>query len=366
MSSKTPPFDPNELADWLVQGFKETLSYRLKNVLDREKWAELVKSKIPNKNQVIHLALKKAFQQAGFKFEELKQGDAVFFILRKTLREVPEGHAVRRFVLVPGFGDSPATWLASFAFANRELSKRFDEILVIDFPGYSGFLAKHELVASMTILLSVVKTVCEANPPSVLVGHSLGGWLAGRVAQNLKVPMDHLILIAPSGLIPEFERKAFGEFIVNNQALSAEDLLSLIVHEPKKYHEFVRDEIRTFYSQKGVKDFVESVARDQFINPSLPFSARKLTVLWGENDRFVPSQWIRFWVENYGEYLDAYLIKDTGHIPQMESPRTMVQVIFHAITGRAGNSGSKWKKIQNRRKEFRFDAKLTHSARLLT
>ena len=367
MSFQTPPFDPNELADWLVQGLKETLSYRLKKTLDREKWQELLRSKIPNRNQVIHFALKKAFVQTGFSFEELKQGDALFYIIRKKFREVLEGQTTRRLILVPGFGDSPNSWFAPFIFSKRELAKRFDEILILDFPGYSGFLSKHEMVTSMTILLNVVKMICEAHPPTVLMGHSLGGWLAGKTAQSLRIPADHLILVAPSGLIPEFERESFADFIVRNQNLSAEELLELIVHEPKRYHEFIKEEVKAFYSQSNVKEFVQSVALHHFIDPALPFRAKKLTVIWGEDDRFVPSQWMRYWVENYGEFLDAYLLKHTGHVPQIECPRSMAQVFLHALIGKSGLSGKGWKKIQSRKNEFKETSYLpTSETRLLT
>ncbi len=368
MPAQPPPFDPNELAEWLVQGLKETLSYRFKKAIDRERLMDLLKSKVPNRNQVVHLALRQAFQQGGFSFEELKQGDALFYMIRKKFRTVPEGQTVRRLLLIPGFGDSPGSWLFSFGFAKRELAKRFDEILLVDFPGYSGFLAKHEMVSSMTMLLSVINTVCEHHPPTVIVGHSLGGWLAGKVSQNLRKPLEHLFLMAPSGLIPEFERKAFGDFIVKNQDLEVEELLGLIMHEPKRYHEMIKDDLKAFYSRKQVKEFVESVKSNEFINPSLPFRAKKLTVVWGENDRFVPSQWIRYWVESYGEYLDAYLLKETGHVPQIECPRTTAQVFLHALLGKESTSGQGWRKIQSRKKDFNVSPNLTHdpSSKFLT
>jgi hypothetical protein len=127
MSKQTSPFDPNEFAEWLLDSLKEVVRYRVRQTLDRERWMEFFKSKIPNKNQVVHLALKKAFLSNGFVFEDLKQGDATFHLIRKTWRAPAPGKAVRRLLFVPGFGDSPGSWLPLFTLSQRELAQKFDE-----------------------------------------------------------------------------------------------------------------------------------------------------------------------------------------------------------------------------------------------
>jgi pimeloyl-ACP methyl ester carboxylesterase len=353
MSAQKPPFDPNALADWLVEGLKETVSYRLKQTFDREKWLEYFRSKIPTRNAAVHYGLKQVFERLGFKFEELKQGDAKFFLVKKKFRDVKAGQEVRRLVIIPGFGDSPASWLPVFSFSLRDLEKRFDEIIVLDFPGYMGFLSNHAMVPSMEILLNVSKMVCTQYPPTVLMGHSLGGWLAGKVAQSLPKSMEQLILIAPSGLIPTpEERERFGKFILSNKDLAVQELLSRIMYAPKKYHEVLSNEVKAFFAKEEVEQFVESVTDAHFIDQTKPFSARKLTVIWGEKDQFVPSAGIRDWVEFYGTYLDAYILKDTGHIPQLERPWATCDVIFHALLGKPSQEGKYWRKIQTRRLEW--------------
>ena len=349
---QTSPFDPNEFAEWMLEGLRETLKYRVRQTLRRDRWVEAFKARIPNRNQVLHFALRQAFERAQFRFEELKQGDAVFFVIRKTLREVPPGGKIRRLVFVPGLGDSPGSWLPFFTLSKGDLSRRFDEVLVIDFPGYMGFLSHHEMVSSMEILLEVVKMVCHRYPPEVLMGHSLGAWLAGKTAQQFPQVIDQFIAIAPSGLIPSEERKIFGDFIVKNQGLTLEELLELIVFEPKKFGPLLNRDFKEFYERPAIKNFVDSVRDDHFIDGSLPFMARKMTVIWGDHDRFVPTHWVRNWIESYGEYLDAYLLKKTGHIPQMERPLVTSKVLAHALFGDRMNEGFGWTRIQSRRNEF--------------
>jgi pimeloyl-ACP methyl ester carboxylesterase len=353
-AAEKPPFDPHALAEWLVEGLKDTLAYRLHQTFDPEKWVDYLREKIPTRNGALHYALKPLFEKAGFKFEDLHHGDAKFYVVRKKFRETPAGQTtVRRLVLIPGFGDSPASWMPSFSFSVSQLEHLFDEIVILDFPGYLGFLSAHAMVPSMEILLNVTRTVCEAYPPTVLIGHSLGGWLASKVAQTSPKLLDHLILLAPSGLIPsEIERERFGKFILSNQNLPIDELLARIMHSPKKFHEVIGENVQSFFSNAAVKDFVESVKAEHFINHQEPFSAKKLTVIWGENDQFVPSQGIREWVEYYGTYLDAYILTETAHVPQLERPFTTSEVIFHELFSKPGLEGKHWKKIQTRRQEW--------------
>jgi pimeloyl-ACP methyl ester carboxylesterase len=349
---QTSPFDPNEFAEWMLEGLKETVKYRVSQTLRRDRWVEAVKARIPNKNQVLHFALRQAFEKAGFRFEELKQGDAVFYVIRKTLRETPAGQKVRRLVFVPGLGDSPGSWLPFFTLSKAELTRRFDEVLVIDFPGYMGFLSHHEMVSSMEILLGVVRMVCDLYPPEVLMGHSLGAWLAGKTAQQFNLLIEQFIAIAPSGLIPTEERRIFGDFIVRNQGLTLEELLELIVFDPKKFGPLLNRDFKEFYERPSIRSFVDSVRDDHFIDGSRPFMAKKLTVIWGDTDRFVPTHWVRNWIESYGEYLDAYVLKKTGHIPQMERPLVTSKVLAHALSGDSMNEGFGWTRIQTRRNQF--------------
>lgn len=353
-----PPFDPEALAEWLLTGLKETVSYRIKQTFNKEKIVEAFRAKIPSRSRLLHQILRKGFEQDGFKFEEIHQGDATFMLIRKTIRP---GH--RRLILIPGFGDSPASWLLSFGFTRRHFQKNFDEIVVLDFPGYLGFLSHQRLIPSMAILQSFVKTVCEANPPHTLIGHSLGGWLAGKYAQQLAAHpgpvtehaqrLHNLILIAPSGLTRVEERKPFADFILEGQGLPMKEFLSRVVHEPKRYQVLLKDEFKHFYGQPEIRQFIESVKPEEFMDDTQPFGADHISVIWGDHDQFVPTRWMRHWIECYGPYLDAYMLKETGHLPQLERPQTLAEVVLHTLGLTSSPEGRYWKKLQSKKLSFR-------------
>lgn len=347
MDPKQLPFDPEAFAQWLVQGLKETLAYRIRNTLSKERLLELARSKIPNRGQALHQFLKPVFVKDGFEFETLRVGDATFQVLRKRIQE-----GSRRLVLIPGFGDTPASWILSYGFFKKRLAEKFDEVVILDFPGYLGFLSHERLVPSMAVLQSAVKTVCERYPPHTLMGHSLGGWLAGKTAQVMSAkPIEHLILIAPSGLTPEEERQAFGDFILEGQKLTVEELLERVVYDPKPYQVLLKEEFKSFYSKPELREFIESVKQLEFLDPSQPLGARRLSLIWGDHDQFVPSQWMRHWIEAYGPQTDAYLLTQTGHLPQLERPQALAQVFLKAWGVTDQKSGRNWKQTHERKPE---------------
>jgi pimeloyl-ACP methyl ester carboxylesterase len=322
------PFNPEDFAKWLAKGIKETLQYRLKNsILSKDQILDFIQKKIPTRNQVFHRTLKQTFLKSGFEFELIQQGDALFHVIRKRFR--PEGN--RRLLLIPGLGDTPSSWIPPFVFSKSSIEQSFDEILMIDFPGYLGFLSHTSLVPSMTLLQSVVQMVVDNNAPSVIIGHSLGGWLAAKAAQNSKKPLDHLILVAPSGLTPVEEREAFGEFIISMQTVPFEVLMEKLVFETKPFHQFLKQEFNFFYSKPELRDFINSVKPEEFIDPKVSFRSRQVSVVWGESDEFVPAHWIRHWIECYGPELNAYVMRQVGHLPQLEKPAVLAHWIRYVL-----------------------------------
>ena len=147
--------------------------------------------------------------------------------------------------------------------------------------------------------------------------------------------------------------------------MSLRDLMEKVIHEPKKYHHLLQEEIKAFYSQPEVREFVLSVTPNQFIQADRPFRAQKLSVIWGESDQFVPAHWLRYWVENYGDLLNAYVMKNTGHLCQLERPKVLTDVILNAILDLSATEGRGWKKVNHRKNTLqRIEAQTTQ--KLLT
>src|SRR4051812_14911606 len=85
-----------------------------------------------------HQAAAHAMRRAGYRWEPRRSGELQLGLWRKEWKRASgiKSHAPKRFVLVPGFGDTPMSWLLILGLLRPILRKNFDEIVMVDFPGY--------------------------------------------------------------------------------------------------------------------------------------------------------------------------------------------------------------------------------------
>ena len=121
-----------------------------------------------------------------------------------------EGPVGRLHVVVAGRSDpgsprvlfvhgSPGTWEAWHEFLDDPALRERAMLLAPDRPGYGGSRRGHT-EASMVGQAAALAAVLEAfpGPPAVVVGHSLGGPIAARLAMDRPELVADLVLIAPS------------------------------------------------------------------------------------------------------------------------------------------------------------------------
>jgi pimeloyl-ACP methyl ester carboxylesterase len=123
----------------------------------------------------VHAVIEFALKKAGFRWELRRQGDQKIGLWRKALRERPPGARPARLVWIPGFGDTPVSWLSVLGPLMPLLRKRFDEVVLVDFPGYAGFLSREKPFASIDLLIQSLGDVLDSLEPRVVAGQSLGG-----------------------------------------------------------------------------------------------------------------------------------------------------------------------------------------------
>src|SRR5687768_11126224 len=92
----------------------------------------------------LHWAGYGALIAAGYKLELRRNGDLKLGLWRKSFErksvkvegvKTRKKGTPRRLVIIPGFGDSPMSWLPSMALMRPVLRHKYDEIIFFDFPG---------------------------------------------------------------------------------------------------------------------------------------------------------------------------------------------------------------------------------------
>lgn len=105
--------------------------------------------------------------------------------------------AQARLLFVHG---SPGTWDAWQGFLADPALRRAARLLAVDRPGFGGS-ARGRAVPSLTAQAAALAAVLEADgpgPAAIVVGHSLGGPIAVRLAMDRPDLVGGLLLVAPS------------------------------------------------------------------------------------------------------------------------------------------------------------------------
>jgi len=276
-----------------------------------------------------HLAALKLFKKVGFKFEVRHFGESRLGLLRWSLRKVPPGFPVRRLVMVPGFGDTPLSWVTLFVGMQPALKRKVDEVLILDYPGYSGFLHNETAIDSIEELLRCFNEVMDSLKPEILIGHSLGGWLAADYAT--RVPeLKELILMDAGGVVgTDEEKEGYRALFAKAVKEGPKHLLPHSFYKKPIWLPFIVKEVFHFLKSPENVSFVSSFDEKFILNDRVNQIRAKTTVLWGEHDAITPTAWLYRWLELLPKETEArgILIHKSGHSPQIEKPGVLMALL---------------------------------------
>lgn len=248
-------------------------------------------------------------------------------------------------VLLHGIGDSAVDW----QWIIPRLADRY-RVYAIDWPGSgesTGFTADDIPAFFEEVLLGFLDAAGIRSP--ILVGNSLGGLIAIRVAAAEPSRFSAVVLVDSAGLGREVHpsqqlvaRRGIGELgaawgatpLGSRQRawLRAELMFHRLRHVPQEWLEEQRrlalrpgflwtwlDVLRAVVGPEGQRQIV----LDQLARLTMP-----TLVVWGERDRVVPPKQAREAARRLprGELVT---IADCGHLPQVEQPEQLA----HAILG---------------------------------
>lgn len=263
------------------------------------------------------------------------------------------GHATRALelegegpplLLLHGFADSADTWRRTL----DRLARRGRRVLALDLPGFGAASAlKPGPVLPQLDSFAVAaaqRLLDETGTPPVVVGNSLGGCVALRLGERRDVALAGIVPVAPAGL----DHPAWFRVIESAPVVRA--LLSSPLPLPESvvrgavgiaYRQLAfarpaaaaREVVSAFTSyhrdRRAVARYLETGGR---LMPELqsPFRLEQVEapvlLIWGENDRMVPSKGSRHVIEALPD-TTYELIENCGHCPQIEAPDRFVAVL---------------------------------------
>ncbi|MDE0882851.1 MAG: alpha/beta hydrolase [Myxococcota bacterium] len=224
-------------------------------------------------------------------------------------------------IFLHGLGDRNSTWHRVLWRLTRG---PWGRILVPDLPGFGrSFLSPGQSMPDMDEGLELMRRlVAEICPePPLLIGNSLGGWLAWRFMTRYPNDLLGLLLLAPAGFMSAPEAYELGQRFLQGQRNEMTDAIMGDARFDMRF--FARRIIGHMLSSEVVaelcnQDFREMLCQDGEL---APYAAR-VRCLWGELDSLMPRRSLEMLRQEIGENL---VFEPVGHAPQQTRPGMVVR-----------------------------------------
>jgi pimeloyl-ACP methyl ester carboxylesterase len=209
----------------------------------------------------------------------------------------------------------------------ERLAQRF-EVLVPEHPGY-GLSGEPEWLDNIHdvayFYLDFLKSL--NLDKTILIGNSLGGWIAMEMAVRDTSRIKALVLVSPAGL------SAPGVQPADTFLMSPEDQARHLFHDPRLAEARLAEPATPEALDIALKNR-HTTARlawaPRFHDPHLPKWLHRIDVpvqiIWGEQDRILPLAFL----ETFKKLLpraEIAVIRNAGHLPHVEKPQEFCDLV---------------------------------------
>ncbi len=235
-------------------------------------------------------------------------------------------------VFVHGFGGDLSSWTL-----NQEALAAAHRTLALDLPGHGGS-DKALATGSLEELAAAVAAFLEALaiPRAHLVGHSLGGAVAMRLALDRPAAVASLTLVAPAGFGAEIESGYLEGFLREKRARKLRPVLEMLVRDPAGISREMVEEVLRYKRLDGVPEALSRIVEACFaggrqridLRPRIGELPMPVQLLWGREDRILP---VRH-AEGLPETVTVTILEDCGHLAHMEKAAECNAAIARILT----------------------------------
>lgn len=232
----------------------------------------------------------------------------------------PEG--AQPLLLLHGLGDSLAGW----AQVVGPLSRSY-RVHLIDLPGH-GLSHKPPDWTLRTLAGAVAHYARDLRDP-VLVGHSLGGWLALRLAVSQAIRPASVTLVNPAGaLLAREEWQPFRALVSARDRQGVRRYLDRAFHRPPlALRLFPSEVIRAMWAEAS-QGVLDAIAEPDFLREAeLASLQTPLRLVWGAHDRLLPEGTLAFFRRCLPR-AEVILLEKAGHLPHLEAPRALARALL--------------------------------------
>jgi len=247
-------------------------------------------------------------------------------------------------VLLHGWGDSADTWRPLLA----ELGARDRRAIAVDLPGFgtASPLRDGAMLPQFDAFAAALVREWSGGEDVVVVGNSLGGVTALRLAERAELPLAGVVPVAPAGLqMPRWfdviERDPLLRRLLALPLPIAPAVLKTTVGEIYRQLVFARPRaaeaavVAAFAAHHGTRARVAALLDSgRRLLPELqtsPFAFERVRcpvlLVWGTRDRMVPHTGARILLEAL-PHTHVELLDGVGHCPQLEATGRLLELLL--------------------------------------
>ncbi len=227
-------------------------------------------------------------------------------------------------VLIHGLGNDAGVWAQSVPALLKD-----HRLIVIDLPGHGGSApAKGPL--SISDEVAGLEALLAAQPggktPPILVGNSLGGWVALLYSERHPERVSRMVLVDTGGLL--YQPKV--RFLVRNRAEARIFTEAILGPRIPPLPGFVLDDVVEKMQKGPAPRIFASFSRRDFLDGRLAAIATPTDLIWGGADELFPPDIGR----RYARELPRarfLLIAACGHTLQAECPEEFVSHLLWVL-----------------------------------
>ncbi|MFT6736917.1 MAG: abhydrolase domain-containing protein 6 [Kangiellaceae bacterium] len=244
-------------------------------------------------------------------------------------------------LLLHGFSADKTIWLKYAKLASKDY-----HLIIPDLLGHGDIpYCEQQNYSSVEQANYIRRFMCAINikEPITIVGNSMGGMIATILASesstnfkagklNEVIEIDNLVLISPAGAKTDFASQlkpaTNNPFHLDNM----EDVTTFyktVMYKPS----FIPPALMVYIAQTNYlikkkqyahmfRDFFDY---DAFFDEPLSTRAKKITLIWGQEDQLLPVSDAEYWCKLLS--CESNLLANIGHMPMVECPQQTYSLI---------------------------------------
>ncbi len=238
-------------------------------------------------------------------------------------------------VFLHGFASEALAWNGLIAALAQRAGAACPPLLAFDLPGHGAAPDSGEASFEALAEAAIAALRAEGIGAAHLVGHSLGGALAARIALDGRIDAASLVLLAPAGLGAEIDAAALDGILRARAPDSLRPWMERLFAAPARADVALlratleggagpeRGDFRRRLAAACFPDGTQS-ARLGWQGSAIAAPAR---IVWGRQDRIIP--W-RHALAAPGRFA-LHLLDDCGHMPQIEATGAVADILAETL-----------------------------------